>query len=155
MRADALRALEARWHDEIPITGTMGVRVHAFDGHALEIVAALAPNLNIHGTAFAGSLFSVAALCGWGQVYLQLEAAGLAGSIVFVEGRIRCLAPARADMLARSTWTHSAAEQLDRLRTQDRTRVHLDTQVTCNGTVVAEFSGEYGVRLADAPQRSR
>jgi len=146
MTSAALHALQTRWHAEIPISATMGVKVHRFDNTVLEVTADLTPNLNIHGTAFAGSLFSVAALCGWGQVYLQLQAAGLAGSIVFVDGRIRCLAPAREDLRARCSWHAAAAEQLARLHQTDRTRITLDLQVFCDTTHVADFTGEYAVR---------
>jgi len=141
-----LHALETRWHTEIPISATMGVRVHRFDGTTLETTAALAPNLNIHGTAFAGSQFSLASLCGWGQVWLQLDAAGLDGSIVFVEGSIRCVTPVRDAMLARCVWNQSAAEALDALRGSGRARCHLDVRIECADAVAAEFSGVYGIR---------
>ena len=146
MTVNPLHGLEARWHAEIPISETMGIRVHRFDGTTLETMAALAPNLNVHGTAFAGSQFSVAALCGWGQVHLQLASAGIEGSIVFVQGSIRCLAPVRDDMLARCVWTATAADALATVRQTGRTRVHLDVQVESFGAVAADFSGEYGVR---------
>jgi thioesterase domain-containing protein len=143
----ALHELEKRWHDEIPISATMGIRVHRFDDAVLETVALLQPNVNVHGTAFAGSQFSVAALCGWGQVHLQLSRAALTGSIVFVEGNIRCLAPVRADMLARCAWTPEADAALVTLRQTGRARIYLDVQVECDGRLAADFRGEYGIRV--------
>jgi thioesterase domain-containing protein len=148
MTSRALHDLQQRWHAEIPISATMGIRVHRFDGAVLETAALLEPNVNVHGTAFAGSQFSVAALCGWGQVYLHLAHAGLEGSIVFVEGTIRCLAPVRDDMLARCTWTEAADAALVELRQSGRTRLYLDVQVESGRHVAADFRGEYGVRLA-------
>lgn len=148
MTSGALHALQQRWHVEIPISETMGIRVHRFDGAVLETAALLEPNVNVHGTAFAGSQFSLASLCGWGQVYLHLAEAGLEGSIVFVEGTIRCVAPVRDDMLARCAWSQSADEALVELRQTGRTRVYLDVQVESGGRVAADFRGEYGVRLA-------
>ena len=148
MANGSLHELEARWHAEIPISETMGIRVHRFDGETLETIAALEPNLNVHGTAFAGSQFSAAALCGWGQVYLQLGRAGLDGSIVFVEGTIRCVAPVREDMLVRCAWTATADEALEALRQTGRARVHLGVQIESGGILAADFTGEYGVRRA-------
>jgi len=141
-----LHALETRWHTEIPISATMGVRVHSFDGTTLETVAALAPNRNIHGTAFAGSQFSLASLCGWGQVWLQLEEAGLAGSIVFVQGAIQCVAPVRDAMVARCAWNETAAEALAALSSSGRARCHLDVRIESGDVIAAEFSGVYAVR---------
>jgi thioesterase domain-containing protein len=152
---DALcRALERRWHDEIPITAAMGISVTGFDGAHLEVRAALAPNVNVHGTAFAGSLFSLASLCGWGMVHLQIQMQmqmqrrGLTGSIVFVEGRIRCLAPVHDDVTARCTWSDDAGAALATLANAGRARIMLATRLDCGGDLAAEFSGEYAARLS-------
>jgi thioesterase domain-containing protein len=144
----ACRALEARWHGEIPITAAMGISVAAFDGACLDVRAALGPNVNVHGTAFAGSLFSLAALCGWGLVHLQMQGSGLRGDIVLVDGRIRCLAPVRDDATASSRWTESAAAALATLAGTGRCRIELSVRVLCAGELAAEFSGQYAVRRA-------
>jgi thioesterase domain-containing protein len=141
------RALEARWHEEIPISAAMGVGVQAFDGERLRVQAALAPNVNVHGTVFAGSLFSVAALCGWGLVYLQLLEQHIDAAILFVDGRIRCLAPATADVTAQADWGATAAATLTALPERGRGRIVLDARVICQETLVAEFQGEYAVRV--------
>ena len=76
MLSPALTALERRWHDEIPLSAAMGLKIVDGNDGALASMP-LAPNRNVHGTGFAGSLYAAAALCGWGQVALTLEAAGL------------------------------------------------------------------------------
>jgi thioesterase domain-containing protein len=55
--------------------------------------AELEPNINVHGTAFAGSLYAIAALCGWGMTWLQLKTRHIDGSIVIAEGNIRYARP--------------------------------------------------------------
>ncbi|HAR30771.1 MAG TPA: hypothetical protein DCR65_04555 [Gammaproteobacteria bacterium] len=146
-----LRALEARWHAEIPISAVMGIRVLGFDGAELTTAAPLARNVNVHGTAFAGSQFSVASLCGWGQIWLQLAARDWAGSIVFVGGDIRCLVPVDADMEARCQWTASAEAAFAALEREYRARVLLDVELTVAGQVAASFSGEYAIRRQREP----
>jgi thioesterase domain-containing protein len=148
---ERLRALEARWHTEIPISAVMGIRVLRFDGAELVTAAPLASNVNVHGTAFAGSQFSVASLCGWGQIWMQLAARDWAGSIVFVGGDIRCLLPVDADMEARCRWTDSAAAAFAALENDDRARVSLDVELTVSSRVAARFSGEYGIRRLREP----
>ncbi|MGA0838451.1 MAG: YiiD C-terminal domain-containing protein [Pseudomonadales bacterium] len=143
---ERLRALEARWHAEIPISAVMGIRVLGFGAGGVTTAAPRAPNVNVHGTAFAGSQFSLASLCGWGQVWLQLAARDWSASIVFVGGNIRCLAPVDADMEARCCWTASADEALCALQDGDRTRVMLDVELRVAGELAASFSGEYGIR---------
>lgn len=142
------RALEARWHEEIPISAAMGIAVEAFDGAGLRVRAGLAPNVNVHGTVFAGSLFSLASLCGWGLVYLKLLERGQAASIVFVEGRLRCDQPARTDISAAAAWTSAAEWALAALSREGRCRIVLDVDVEAGGRIVSAFNGEYAVRAA-------
>ena len=131
-----LRALESRWHAEIPISATMGIRVDRFDGVVLGASAALGPNTNVHGTAFAGSQFSLAALCGWGQVWLQLALAAEAETTADPAGQ----------SAGRTTLSDNAAAALAELAVRDRTRVLLTVALTADGRIAAEFRGEYGVR---------
>lgn len=140
------RELEARWHREIPISAAMGISVSRFHGGRLAVTAGLAANVNVHGTAFAGSLFSLASLTGWGLVYLQMLERNLTGSIVFVEGRIRCLKPVAADVTAQAVWTDDAAAALDALAESGRARFHLDVELDAGNGIAAEFGGEYGVK---------
>ena len=67
---DPLDVLARTWRTEIPITDAMDLGPVRFDDHGLTVRADLAPNVNVHGTAFAGSLYAIAALSGWGLVHL-------------------------------------------------------------------------------------
>ena len=58
-------ALEKRILTDIPLARHIGVRVVEFDGSSLALGAPLAANSNHKGTAFGGSLFSLAVLAGW------------------------------------------------------------------------------------------
>ena len=53
-----LQELTETLHREVPLTREMGISVAAYDGHELRVAADFEPNVNIHGTAFGGSLFS-------------------------------------------------------------------------------------------------
>lgn len=92
--------LERTWYEKIPITNALGVSICAFDGEQLHLEADFEANINLHGTAFAGSLYAVTALCGWSMVHLQLARAGLSGSIVLAEGNIRYSMPVRDSIVA-------------------------------------------------------
>ncbi len=67
--------------ETIPLTRAMEVLVEqeSNDDSGLTLSVPLAPNANIHGTAFAGSLHSLAVLAAWG--WLQLHANRHAGSL--------------------------------------------------------------------------
>jgi thioesterase domain-containing protein len=67
-----LAATERFFHEQIPLTKAMGVRVEAHDGKQLVLTAPLEPNHNHLGTAFGGSLAALATLAGYGLLWLEL-----------------------------------------------------------------------------------
>jgi len=147
MLDDLCRQLEHRWHLEIPISSAMGIEVESFADEELTVRAALKPNVNVHGSAFAGSQFSLASLCGWGQLHMQLARRGLDASIIFVDGRIECLKPVRADMTARCRLTEEATAALDGLAKVGRGRCQLNTRIESGGELSAAFTGTYGLKI--------
>ncbi len=72
-RAARMQRFEARLREDIPLTNHLGFQRLEYDGASLAIHAALQPNHNDKGTAFAGSLSACANLCGWGLITLFLE----------------------------------------------------------------------------------
>jgi thioesterase domain-containing protein len=88
-RAALCEELTATWHREIPIVAAMGVTVEGYDGRSLKVRAPFEPNRNVHGTTFAGSLYSVCVLTGWGAVWLALRERGLAGVIYAAESTVQ------------------------------------------------------------------
>jgi thioesterase domain-containing protein len=67
-----LRETEAFLHEQIPITKAMGVRVDTYDEEKLVLAAPLEVNHNHLGTAFGGSLVSIATLAGYSALWLEL-----------------------------------------------------------------------------------
>lgn len=80
----------------------MGVAVDSYDGAALVLTADLEPNINIHGTAFGGSMYSLAALCGWALLRLRLQDLSLQAEVVVGSARIDYRRPVRATLIARA-----------------------------------------------------
>ena len=77
----------------------LGIVVDAIDNTSLTLSAPLQRNRNVHGTAFAGSLYSVSVLCAYylGRAWVVRE--GLAGSgyeLVAKAGRIQYKRPVTA-----------------------------------------------------------
>jgi len=138
--------LEAVWHDTIPLTRALAIKVKSFDGETLEVSAGLAPNINLHGTAFAGSLYAISALCGWSMVHLQLATRELQGSIVLAEGHIRYLKPIAEDIVAVCHFGEQAAA-FDRLTETGKARFTLTTRIAAKSEDAAMFEGEFGVKL--------
>ena len=148
--ADRLAELAATWHGEIPITAAMDLAPERFDAHALRVRARLAPNVNVHGTAFAGSLYAVAALSGWGLVHLELGAAGLDGSIVIAKGSIEYLKPVQEDIVSVCSSDDAEVEDvMARLRADGRVRWPLTAFIGAAGREAVRFEGVYAIKLRD------
>ncbi|ROR34588.1 YiiD C-terminal domain-containing protein [Inmirania thermothiophila] len=139
-------ALEAFLHRAIPASAALGIRVEASDAAAVRLAAPLAPNVNDKGTAFAGSLYAVAVLCGWvAASHAAAEAGRPAAPVVIAEARVRYLRPARADLVAACARPDAAAVAAlaERLAAGRRGRLALDVTVESAGEAVLALAGRY------------
>lgn len=82
------KELQETWKNQIPISAAMGIKIHQYTGAQFEVRAALNANLNLHNTMFAGSIYCLATLTGWGMVHMQMREQVLKGDIVLAKGDI-------------------------------------------------------------------
>ena len=139
-------ALENLWHQDFPLSNAMQMQVAQFDGIELNTRTPLEPNTNIHGTAFAGSLYAIQALTAWGLLYLQLKLAGIDASIIHASGQIEFTKPVTGDIFARSSFAgHN--NSLNNMASTGKVKLELVTEVVANDQVASRFSGIYLARL--------
>jgi thioesterase domain-containing protein len=139
-------ALEQTLHRNIPITRDMGIRVAAYDGKHLRLTAPLSLNVNDKGTAFGGSLYSLAVLCGWCLLHLKLKEAGLPHNVVIQEATVRYLLPVSQDIEASCHIDDKALTQMfASIEKHDRARLPLEIVIKQNARPALEFSGRYVV----------
>ena len=142
----AAAKLENLLHSEIPLSQAMGIRVASYDGRCLRLAAPLAPNINHKLTAFGGSLYSLAVLCGWGLLHLKLAEAGLHRHIVIQESSIRYLRPVNGKILAECCADEAELSRFFQvLEKHGRARIALDAVIQYEGQAAVEFSGRYVV----------
>jgi len=138
--------LENTLHEEIPLSRAIGIQVAAYRNNMLQLIAPLVPNINHKCTAFGGSLYSLAVLCGWGLLHLRLREAGLRKHIVIQESNVRYLLPVENDMTAECRLDEAAfARFLRTLEKHGRSRLALDVIIMRDGRPAVEFSGRYVV----------
>ncbi len=146
MNTNAAATLQRLLHNEIPLSRAMGIRVTRYDGTSLQLAAPLGPNINHKATAFGGSLYSLAVLCGWGLLHLKLEEAGMHKHIVIQESSIRYVLPVAEDMLAECRMDASSFEHcLRMLARHDRARIALHVSIEQDGYTAVAFEGRYVV----------
>ncbi|QSX29893.1 thioesterase domain-containing protein [Shewanella cyperi] len=132
--------LAATWHSTIPVSEFMQIRPQQFDGEQLTVAAPLAPNINLHQTMFAGSIYTLLTLTGWGLLWLMQRSHELHGDIVLADAHIRYLAPVTGAPVARVSWP---GQDLSPLARGKRVKVTLDVTLWCADKLCAEFSGQY------------
>ena len=95
---NAAKALQQKIRATIPLSEAMQFHIESLGLDAIEVSAPLAPNVNIHGTGFAGSIYSVAVLTGWALCTHILEAFEIDADLVVARAEIRYRAPVTAEL---------------------------------------------------------
>lgn len=145
----AVGDLQQTWHDTIPMSKAMGLEISFYDQHSLITHCDPQFNKNLHHTMFAGSIYTLATLTGWGWVYLALNEAQLEGDIVLAEGNIQYKAPikgvAYASVVSKAVSGASKEQFQARLLNGKNARVQLTANVYCGEKIAAIFTGSYAV----------
>ena len=143
--AQALDELQAYLDHSIPLLSHMQVRVGELSSEHFSLVAPLEPNRNHIGTAFGGSLNSLAVLSGWSVIWLLLHARELDAAIVIHEGHMKFQRPASAGFEARCLLP--AVEEMNRfidsLARHGKARSTLQAEVFCENRKVGSFEGGF------------
>ena len=145
-RAELLRELTTTWHRDIPLAAAMGIGVESYDGAVLAARAPMSANRNVHGTAFAGSLFSLCVLTGWGATWLKLRERDLIGMIVVADSRIQYRKAVTGDLVCRCVPDASAFELgLAEFQSAGRLRIDLACTIDVGDKHAVNFTGTYVV----------
>lgn len=96
INASAAIALEEKIRQTIPLSEAMQFTISALDIDAIRVTAPLPPNVNIHGTGFAGSIYSLAVLTGWALCTHVLDELDFDAELVVGRGEIRYRAPVQS-----------------------------------------------------------
>ena len=135
------RQIEAFFHEQIPVTRAMGVRVESYDGKQLVLTAPLTLNHNHLGTAFGGSLAAVATLAGYG--FLWLELGDRRAHVVIRESAISYRRPVRHGIRAvcRRPEESVVAVFKSEFASKGKGRIRLAVTVEEDGLAAVELSG--------------
>ncbi len=141
--------LQNRIVGEFPLARHMDIVVERADDAAVVLRAPLAPNANYKGTAFGGSLYSVAVLTGWAWVTRYLAARGLAADAVIQESSVQYLAPVQGDLRASVEAPPDAQIAIFRkmLQRAGRGRIRLRIEIVHNRTLATLFEGVFAAIL--------
>jgi len=130
-------------HAKIPITRAMGVRVAEYDGRRLVLSAPLAENVNHLGTAFGGSLNTLAVLSGYGLLWLELQDEEC--HIVIRDSSISYERPVRGGLRASCALPEAEklAEFKQTFHQRGKARIALASTIEDQGVTAVRFRGTF------------
>jgi thioesterase domain-containing protein len=141
--------LQTRIGREFPLARHIGISVESADEAGVILRAPLAPNANHKGTAFGGSLYSVAVLTGWAWVARHLAARQVAADAVIQESTMRFLKPVHGELRACSVAPSGA--QIEKfgkmLQRAGRGRIRLRVDIHYEQTLATLFEGVFAAAV--------
>ena len=143
-RPDWCADLQQTWQSDIPISDAMGIKIHQYTGRLFETRAILSRNINVHGTMFAGSIYSLGTLTCWGLLHLQLLERGLEGSVVLGDGNIHYHKPVTQEPRA-IAYLSDVTGDFSGLKEGKNARLIMKSQILDDERPVAEFTGRFVV----------
>ncbi len=142
-RSTELQEAEVFFHQKIPLTRAMGVRVSAASAGGFAVEAPVALNSNHLHTGFGGSINAVATLAAYALLWLELRDPRI--ELVVAESSIRFLAPVRE--MIRAICAPPAPDIMAAFKSallrNGKGRIALLVTVEENGVAAARFTGTF------------
>jgi len=137
--------LTKKIHKGIPLTQAMAFDITELTDTSIVVMTGGEENVNVHGTAFAGSLYTTCVLAAWGLVNSRLPEEA---SLVLASGYIDYLSPVLGDICARGEIPKLDFEQfLTAVNEKGRSRLEVQIQVEHEGVLAAKFTGQVHARI--------
>lgn len=144
----ALTFLQQYLQQHLPLTVAMQVQAQQYDGQSLKLFAPLAVNHNDKGTAFAGSLSSLATVCGWCLAMLWAkEQFQQPCQVAVATAQIDYKKPTTSDFIAIATLP--SAEQLvqvqQNLMRKKRARISMTIEIYDQQGMTVQQKADYAI----------
>lgn len=150
---DSIRHLEDTMHSLTPISRVMGISVVSYDGESLTVTAPLAPNINPHQSAFGGSLYSIAALAGWGLIQMKLSELLLDCNTVVMSGEVSYERPVLQQLLCVCSLPNDSAKVFETLDREGSASATLTSVFQSNRKDAMRLSAKYHIKKKPGPDQ--
>ncbi len=136
---------------EIPLCEFMKLEITSLETQSITTSAPLEPNRNMHGTGFAGALYSLAVATGWSLVHNRLSLANAEGLLVVKDATIHYRRPVTDDIELRSSFKGEMEDEdlLMQLQAGESVKFPLVITVFSKGKKCAYLEADY---IAVAPK---
>jgi len=97
--SEARLRIQNKIRETIPLSNSMKFSISTLEPDSIVVSAPLSENFNIHGTGFAGSIYSTGILAGWALCYYNMELFQMSGDLVVGKAEIIYKSPLTDDIL--------------------------------------------------------
>lgn len=131
-------------HTHIPLSKAMDISVESLDDGVI-LSAPLSPNINHRGTAFGGSISTLAILSAWTLVHVRLQEQSIPHRLVIRRNSVEYLQPidgafqVHCQPPPQLKWEQLVAT----LTRKGKGRITLDANIHSNHVLACRFQGEY------------
>jgi thioesterase domain-containing protein len=135
----------------IPLAKAMGLKLKSYHSSSLTYQIPIEPNINVHQTAFAGSISTLMILTGWAWLNIRLRESAQDASVVLAQHQTKFIAPIKREFSAmclapeNTLWCNFS----NQLQHRGRARIELKVLVEVDQRCAAEFVGSYVARMED------
>ncbi|MEH6628407.1 MAG: YiiD C-terminal domain-containing protein [Motiliproteus sp.] len=134
-------SLEAVLHQSIPASEILQLQVTELSDRFITIKAPVeGPNINIHGTGFAGSIYVVCALSAWGLTYNRLDLEDIDVDLVIAKAEISYMRPITGEIEARCSVDDSLYQKfISEIEQKGRASIEAQVEAISGDTVKARL----------------
>lgn len=138
-------ALRTYLHTHIPLAAAMQVEVLQASPEFIALSAPLAPNINHRGTAFGGSIATLATLAGWSLLRVRLDDFQPLPHLVIQRSSIDYLRPIEGSFTAQVAYPTEFDwnDFLLRLTDKGKARLPLSIEVHADAQLAARMEGVF------------
>jgi len=135
--SDARLRIQNKIRDTIPQSESMQFSIVELKHESIIVNAPLSKNYNIHGTGFAGSIYSIGILTGWALCYHVMESHKMIGDLVVGKAEIIYKSPLKEDILCSTSFKHGELDIFCKdFKEKGKSAVKLDINIGESGNAV-------------------
>lgn len=122
--------LQEKIRSNIPLSENMQFEIVELGEGSIHVYAPLAPNVNIHGTGFAGSIYSLAVLAGWAKCTHILSTHQINAELVVARAEIKYRRAVTGDIDCRCSVSETERQEfIDQFKQRGKSKLELSVVV--------------------------
>ena len=135
--SEARLVIQNKIRETIPQSDSMEFSIVELEPDSIVVSAPLSKNYNIHGTGFAGSIYSVGILTGWALCYHIMGLFQIDGDLVVGKADIIYKAPITEDILCSTSITNEERNSFyNDFNNKGKSEIQLNIRIGCSDNAI-------------------